>query len=103
MSARKGASLRGLSRSSSCSVRCLLAVVAVAKRQRNDRYSLHWSALSIILLLLSLDEVASIHEAIGQQSERLLHAATGLTQAELFLSLGWYPVQSSWLLSCWHI
>src|SRR5687767_6104929 len=46
----------------------LLAVVTVAKKQRNDRYSLHWSVLSIILLLLSLDEVASIHEAIGQQS-----------------------------------
>jgi hypothetical protein len=57
----------------------LLAVVAVAKKQRNDRYSLHWSVLSIILLLLSLDEVASIHEAIGQQSERLLHNTTGLT------------------------
>jgi hypothetical protein len=60
-----------------CSI--LLAVVAVAKKQRNDRYSLHWSVLSIILLLLSLDEVASIHEAIGQQSERLLHSITGLT------------------------
>jgi hypothetical protein len=60
-----------------CSI--LLAVVAVAKKQRNDRYILHWSVLSIILLLLSLDEVASIHEAIGQQSERLLHSATGFT------------------------
>jgi hypothetical protein len=60
-----------------CSI--LLAVVAVAKKQRNDRYILHWSILSIILLLLSLDEVASIHEAIGQQSERLLHSATGFT------------------------
>jgi hypothetical protein len=60
-----------------CSI--LLAVVAVAKKQRNDRYSLHWGVLSIILLLLSLDEVASIHEAIGQQSERLLHSATGFT------------------------
>ncbi len=60
-----------------CSI--LLAVVAVAKKQRGDRYSLHWSALSIILLLLSLDEVASIHEAIGQQSEHLLHSATGFT------------------------
>jgi hypothetical protein len=57
----------------------LLAVVTLAKRQRNDRYSLHWGVLSIILLLLSLDEVASIHEAIGQQSERLLHYTTGLT------------------------
>ena len=33
----------------------LLAVVAVAKKQRNDRYSLHWSVLYIIHLLLSLD------------------------------------------------
>jgi hypothetical protein len=57
----------------------LLAVVAVAKKQRGDRYRLHWSVLSIILLLLSLDEVASIHEAIGQQSEHLLHSATGFT------------------------
>jgi hypothetical protein len=57
----------------------LLAVVAVAKKQRNDRYSLHWGALSVILLLLSLDEVASIHEAIGQQSERLLNSITGFT------------------------
>jgi hypothetical protein len=57
----------------------LLAVVTVAKRQRNDRYSLHWGALSIILLLLSLDEVASIHEAMGQLSERLLNSITGFT------------------------
>ncbi len=58
-----------------CSI--LLAVVAVAKKQRNARYSLHWGVLSIILLLLSLDEVASIHEAIGQQSERLLRSIAG--------------------------
>ncbi len=57
----------------------LLAVVAVAKKQRGDRYSVHWSVLSIILLLLSLDEVASIHEAIGQQSERVLHNTMGFT------------------------
>jgi hypothetical protein len=64
-----------------CSV--LLAVIAVAKKRRGDRYSLHWSVLSIILLLLSLDEVASIHEAIGQQSERLLHSITGFTPSGL--------------------
>src|SRR5215204_7391089 len=57
----------------------LLAVIAVAKKQRSDRYSLHWSALSIIFLLMSLDDVASIHEAIGAQSERLLHNTTGFT------------------------
>jgi hypothetical protein len=60
-----------------CSI--LLAVVTVAKKQRNERFSLHWGVLSIILLLLSLDEAASIHEAIGQQSERLLNYTTGIT------------------------
>jgi hypothetical protein len=60
-----------------CSI--LLAVIAVAKKRRSDSYSLHWSVLSIILLLLSLDEVASIHEAIGQLSERLLHNTMGFT------------------------
>ena len=60
-----------------CSI--LLAVIAVANKRRNDRFSLHWSFLSIILLYLSLDEVASLHEAIGQQSERLLHNTTGFT------------------------
>jgi hypothetical protein len=58
-----------------CSI--LVAVVTVAKKQRDDRYTLHWGVLSIILLLLSLDEVASIHEAIGAQLERLVHNITG--------------------------
>src|SRR5215216_8208718 len=57
----------------------LLAVVTVAKKRRSDRYILHWSFLSVIFLVLSLDEVASIHEAIGAQSERLLHNTTGFT------------------------
>ena len=57
----------------------LLAVVALAKKRRSDRYILHWSFLSIIFLVLSLDEVASIHEAIGAQSEHLLHNTTGFT------------------------
>ncbi len=58
-----------------CSI--LLAVVTVAKRQRGDRYILHWGVLSIIFLLLSLDEVAAIHEATGAEFERLLHGTTG--------------------------
>ena len=58
-----------------CSV--LLAVIAVAKKQQSERYSLHWGVLSIILLYLSLDEVATIHETIGGELERLLHNSTG--------------------------
>src|SRR5215210_3795627 len=60
-----------------CSV--LLAVVAVAKRQRGERYSLHWGVLSIIFLCLSLDEVATIHERMGAELQRLLHYITGFT------------------------
>jgi len=60
-----------------CSV--LFAVVAVAKRQRSERYSLHWGVLSLILLYMSLDEVATIHETMGAELERLLHYYTGFT------------------------
>ena len=55
----------------------LLAVIVVAKRQRSDRYSLHWRVLFIIFLLLSVDEVATIHEVTGAQLERLVHSITG--------------------------
>ncbi len=58
-----------------CSI--LLAVITVAKRQRGDRFSLHWGVLSIIFLLLSMDEVATIHEIIGAEFERLLRATIG--------------------------
>jgi hypothetical protein len=57
----------------------LLAVIALANKQRNYRFSLHWSFLSIIFLYLSADEAASLHEAIGHLSERLLHNTTGFT------------------------
>ena len=60
-----------------CSV--LLAVVAIAKRQRGERYVLHWGVLSLILLYMSLDEVATIHETMGAELQRLLHYLTGFT------------------------
>jgi hypothetical protein len=60
-----------------CSI--LLAVIAAAKKQRSDRYILHWSVLSVIFIYFSADESASIHEAIGQLSEHLLHNTTGFT------------------------
>ncbi len=46
-----------------CSI--LLATIAAAKKRHSDRYTLHWSALSIIFLLMSIDEVAAIHETIS--------------------------------------
>ena len=43
----------------------LLAIIARAKKAGGEPYSLHWSGLSIIFLFLSIDEVATIHEALG--------------------------------------
>jgi hypothetical protein len=60
-----------------CSV--LLAVVARSNGQRGEQYSKHWGVLSIIFLYLSLDEVATIHETIGGELQRLLYATTGFT------------------------
>ena len=60
-----------------CSV--LLAVVAVSHRQRGERFSKHWGVLSVILLYMSLDEVATIHETMGAELQRLLHYLTGFT------------------------
>jgi hypothetical protein len=55
----------------------LLAVVALAKRRRGERYGSHWGVLSVIFAYLSLDEVATIHETMGAELEHLLHHATG--------------------------
>lgn len=46
-----------------CSV--LLAIVAVFKRSDGDPYTLRWGALSVILLLMSVDELAQMHEIMG--------------------------------------
>jgi len=40
----------------------LLAVIALAKKKECASYVLHWIALSIVFLYLSLDEAISIHE-----------------------------------------
>lgn len=52
-----------------CSI--LLASIAATKKGDGDRYALHWGALSVIFLLLSIDEVAVIHETGGEVFESL--------------------------------
>jgi hypothetical protein len=49
---------------------------------------LHWGVLSIIFLYLSLDEVATIHEALGAALERLLRHTTGF-EADGAISYFW--------------
>jgi hypothetical protein len=57
----------------------LLGLIAIAKRRLGDRYGLHWAGLSVIFLLLSIDEVATIHEALGDAG------------AEVAISMGFTP------------
>lgn len=57
----------------------LLAMIALAVRQRGDRWALHWGALAAIVLFLSVDEVAAIHEAAGSELKYLLETEAGVT------------------------
>ena len=43
----------------------LITVIAFAKKATDDKYAIHWKALAIIFLCLSIDEAASLHEALG--------------------------------------
>lgn len=43
----------------------LLAVIAIAKKQERDPYRLHWQILAVIFAIMSLDEVAILHERAG--------------------------------------
>ena len=40
----------------------LLAVITMDKIGKRDKYRRHWGALSLIFLLLSIDEISMIHE-----------------------------------------
>jgi hypothetical protein len=60
-----------------CSI--LLANITAAKRRLGDRFTLHWGFLSGIFLLLSLDETARLHEALGKASERAVTKFAGFT------------------------
>lgn len=58
----------------------LLAVIAALNRRRGDRYTAHWIVLSVIFLLLSMDEVVHMHEVAGGEEVRsFVHDLTGLT------------------------
>ena len=46
-----------------CSI--LLATIAAFTVRRGHRYASHWAVLSAVFLLLSLDEVASLHERLS--------------------------------------
>jgi hypothetical protein len=43
----------------------LLAIIAINEHKTHGRYVVHWTALSGVLLLLSVDEVSALHERMG--------------------------------------
>jgi hypothetical protein len=69
-----------------CSI--LLAVIAIANKRNNGRYVVHWSVLAGIFLLMSIDEVAWIHETVGESLGTLLIRSIGAQQSG-FLLYGW--------------
>jgi hypothetical protein len=75
----------------------LLAAIALASKRGGGRYGRHWGVLSLIFLLLSVDEGASIHEAMGVALERLLHNSTGF-EASGFISFFWVVPGAAFVL-----
>ena len=59
-----------------CSI--LLAIISMAKREDKDPFTLHWKALAFIFLYLSIDEVARIHEVVGDTLWRFTGKTHGL-------------------------
>ncbi|MBE9062095.1 hypothetical protein [cf. Phormidesmis sp. LEGE 11477] len=43
----------------------LLSLIARAKQRQHDTYAKHWTVLSLIFYVLSIDEIAKIHERMG--------------------------------------
>ncbi len=68
----------------------LLAVIAFAKRAAQDRFTLYWFGLSLIFVLLSVDETATIHEGIqaalriGIDSDSTLYGLVAIAATSLF-------------------
>jgi len=54
---------------------CLLAVIAVLKKREKASFAGHWITLTIIFLLLSMDEASSTHELLTSPVRYLLHTS----------------------------
>ncbi|MFI4852428.1 MAG: hypothetical protein ACIAZJ_25240 [Gimesia chilikensis] len=52
----------------------VLLLIALSKRSQADRFTLHWFFMAGLFCLLSLDEVATIHECAIEPMRRLIDA-----------------------------
>jgi len=62
----------------------LLAIIAFAKKQQGATYALHWGGLAGLFLLMSIDEVAQIHDKAGTTLGSALVNFMGFTPSGLF-------------------
>ena len=65
---------------------CVIAVIAWTKDINRGRYVMHWKVLSAILVFLSIDEVAMMHEQSGKLLKVLNIDTSG------FPIMGWFIV-----------
>jgi len=65
----------------------LLALIALAKRVSGDQWLRHWSVLSAIFMLMSLDEIASIHEGTTGALHNVVELSPILTNAWVLIAL----------------
>jgi len=56
----------------------LLGIIALAKKDARDPFTRHWQGLAFVFLYLSIDEVARIHEVIGDTLGRFTGETHGL-------------------------
>lgn len=75
----------------------LFALIWLVKRSTGDRYTRHWAGLSVILLYLSVDEGASIHEKMGHLG-RLVMGTLNISQSG-FLAYAWIVPASILILA----
>lgn len=55
----------------------LLVLIAVARRQRSERFATHWLILALLFVFLSADEAAAIHEAMARFASTLTNGRAG--------------------------
>jgi hypothetical protein len=67
----------------------LLAFIAIAKKRHDDRHALHWRILSIIFLVLSIDEIAQLHEKGLGELAVLIENSTGFISEVGIDAYGW--------------
>jgi hypothetical protein len=63
----------------------LLAVIAQNAKRRGQRFVRHWQGLAIVFVLLSVDEMTSLHEMIGGPAARVA-GVTGVVRPYFWMA-----------------